>query len=73
MLYNVLWLFMRHAYLLVRWEIVISRLHNEVRELQNNWFNVLLKDTLAGQTLADSVVLDPAHAAAAACRGLDSV
>ena len=28
---------------------------SEVSELQNKWFNVLLKDTSAGQTLADSV------------------
>lgn len=34
---------------------VISPLCSQVRELQNNLFKVLLKDTSAGQTLADAV------------------
>ena len=48
---------MRHAQNL----LVNSRLNSWVRELHGNWFNVLLKDTSAGQTLADSVAA--AHAA----------
>lgn len=53
---------MHRAHLLVAGKLFdISCLHNEVREFQENWFNVMLKDTSAGQTLADSV--DPAEAA----------